>query len=75
MKESNIIGNLREKLPVAFGRTEVEKLLPGFISSKTLANLSSYGEGPRSYHHGRKVVYEKEDFLNWLSKRMTSVND
>jgi hypothetical protein len=70
MRETDIIEHLRQQLPVAFGRTEVEKLLPGFISSKTLANLSSYGEGPPSYHHGRKVIYEKEDFLNWLSKRM-----
>lgn len=75
MREPDIIEQLRQQLPVAFGRTEVEKLLPGFISSKTLANLSSYGEGPPYYHHGRKVVYEKEGFLNWLSKRMKPGND
>lgn len=61
-----LIEKLRETLPLAFGRTEIERLLPGVISSKTLANYSSMGNGPNSYRLGRKVIYEKEDFLNWL---------
>jgi len=73
MENLTIIAQLDKSLPVAFGRTEVEKLLPGIISSKALANLSSAGEGPPSYRHGRKICYEKASFLAWLSKRVKRV--
>ena len=73
MKNLTIIEQLEQNLPLAFGRTEIEKLIPGVISSKSLANLSSLGEGPPSYRHGRKVFYERQAFLEWLSSRINKV--
>ncbi len=74
MEQQTIIEKLEETLPVVFGRTEVEKLLPGIINSKTLANLDSAGTGPATYYkQGRKVFYERETFLEWLGKRVKKI--
>jgi len=53
-------------LPVVFGRSVVEKLMPGVISSKTLANLQWLGKGPKYFKIGRKVYYERDSFINWF---------
>jgi len=69
---SDLFSQLREELPVAFGRTAVDQLLPGIISSKTLANLDSQGLGPKNrYTHGRKVFYRREEFIDFLMERTT----
>ena len=50
---------LREKLsalPVVFGRSVIEKLMPGVISSKTLANLQWLGKGPAYFKRGAKSI-------------------
>ena len=71
MKDNyDLIEKLKNELPIVFARKEIERLLPGLISSKTLANLSSQGKGPPSYRHGRTVIYNRDTFLNWLSKRV-----
>ena len=70
-KNEDLIQHLSKGLPQAFGRSAIEKLLPGIISSKTLANLDSAGLGPPSYKCGRKVIYEKGAFLEWLNKRIS----
>jgi len=66
--------NLTEKLPPIIARNHVETLLGGVISSKTLANLDSLGEGPKRMKIGRKVAYLTEDLLEWLANRTTSLN-
>ena len=72
MKENfDFIEKLKKELPIAFARKEIDRLLPGVISPKTLANLSSQGVGPPSYHQGRTVIYNRDTFLNWLSKRIS----
>jgi len=71
MKENfDLIEKLKEELPLVFARKEIDRLLPGLISSKSLANLSSQGKGPPSYHHGRTVIYDRDDFLQWLGERV-----
>ena len=72
-KEICLIEKMRETLPAAFGRTAVDQLLPGVLSSKTLANLDSAGEGPEYFKHGKKVIYERDSFLAWLGKRIRKV--
>lgn len=62
------------KLPPLISRDHVEKLLGGVISSKTLANLDSLGEGPKRMRVGRKVVYKTEDLLDWLAQRTVHLN-
>jgi predicted DNA-binding transcriptional regulator AlpA len=66
--------NLIPKLPPLISRDHVEKILGGIISSKTLANLDSLGEGPKRMRVGRKVVYKTEDLLEWLASRTVHLN-
>ena len=68
------LSDLGKNLPPMISRDHVEKLLGGVISSKTLANLDSLGEGPKRMRVGRKVVYLTEDLLEWLTLRTTTLN-
>ena len=71
---SDLFSQLKEELPVAFGRTAVDQLLPGIISSKTLANLDSLGRGPKNrYTQGRKVFYRREEFIDFLMERTSKL--
>jgi hypothetical protein len=60
---------LAEKLPPIISRDRVEKYLGGVISAKRLANLDSLGEGPPRIRIGRKIAYQTDTFLDWLSRR------
>jgi hypothetical protein len=62
------------RLPPIISRDRVEALLGGIISSKTLANLDSLGDGPKRMRVGRKVAYRTEDLLEWLSNRTVVLN-
>ncbi len=53
----------RHKIPEFSGHT---------ISSKTIANLDSKGEGPPSFKMGRTRVYPKADLLKWFKNRMST---
>jgi hypothetical protein len=69
------MGNLKKKLeelPPVFGRKAVENLLPGIISSKTLANYLSLGKGPNYYKLGRNVFYQRDEFIEWLLTNIKS---
>ena len=74
MKQKIDLSDLGKNLPPMISRDHVEKLLGGVISSKTLANLDSLGEGPKRMRVGRKVVYLTEDLLEWLTLRTTTLN-
>lgn len=63
----DFINYLRTTLPPAFSRKAIATLLPGVISDKTLSNLAAIGAGPPMQHIGRKVCYDRESFLIWLS--------
>jgi len=63
------IKKIAASLPPIFGRSAVDSLLPGIISSKTLANLANRGEGPRYTKMDRHCVYDRDDFLEWLQSR------
>jgi predicted DNA-binding transcriptional regulator AlpA len=74
MKHQIDLSNLIPKLPPIISRDHVEELLGGVISSKTLANLDSLGEGPKRMRVGRKVAYLTEDLLEWLASRAVHLN-
>ena len=74
MKYQENLSDLIPKLPPLISRDHVEKLLGGVISSKTLANLDSLGEGPKRMRVGRKVAYLTEDLLDWLETRTRRLN-
>ena len=70
---NDVYAELERTLPPAFGRTEVERLMPGLIASGTLANLDCAGEGPPSIPVGRKVGYLRGPFVAWLRSRGQSI--
>ncbi|WP_156921781.1 hypothetical protein [Desulfovibrio inopinatus] len=68
--EQEFVAAWEGHLPPYFGRQAIETLFPGMISSKTVANLESKGEGPDgAYRLGGKVVYKRENFVRWLVDR------
>jgi predicted DNA-binding transcriptional regulator AlpA len=74
MKNRVDFTELAKDLPPLISRDHVEKLLGGVISSKSLANLDSLGEGPERMRIGRKIAYLTEDLLRWLESRTTNLN-
>jgi hypothetical protein len=53
-------------------RAEVGSFTGGMISSGTMANLDSAGEGPEdAIRIGRKAGYRVVSFVRWLEKRTT----
>ena len=56
--------NLLRELPPIFARKEVEKLLPGVISPRTLENLDSMGKGPKGIGNGKKILYTRDEFVD-----------
>jgi len=67
------IEHLRKTLPCFIKRKNISNLLFGIISSKTLANMDSSGEGPPRMKSGRDVFYHRDLFLAWLAKRIKKV--
>ena len=60
---------LRKSLPPLIPRSKVAELLGGLYSAKYLANLNSMGEGPPFIKIGRKVVYRRDDLVDWLEEK------
>lgn len=69
MKEI-MVERLRESLPVIFSRTEIDKLTGGALKSRTLANWQSQGRGPDFVRDGKRVIYEKQSFIEWYAARL-----
>lgn len=61
---------LRVSLPLLLTRRDIGKFFGSLISPKYLANLDSEARGPKHSRIGHKVVYSREDFLEWLINRM-----
>lgn len=69
----SLIEQLRENLPPFFSRQFICKQLGGALTPKTLSNLDAMREGPENrICMGKKVLYERESFLDWLSQRVVS---
>lgn len=63
---------LAGELPPFIARTDVDRLLGGIVSGKTLSNADARGEGPEvAYAVGRKVVYSREALLQWVSRNFS----
>lgn len=61
---------LAATLPPFIPRHSIGDYLPGVISSGHLANLDSRGCGPKRIRIGAKIVYAREDLLEWLADRI-----
>ena len=81
--EGNLIkySNEGQKLRALGERLAAKKKKPTFenaillaieydVDPKTLANLSSQGTSPPSYHQGQTVIYNRDALLAWLNKRI-----
>ncbi len=66
--------NLLRELPPIFARKDIEKLLPGVISPRTLENLDSLGKGPKGIINGKKILYTREEFVDWLINYLREKN-
>lgn len=63
----SIVMKIGQSLPPIFTRDVAVKSLGGLLRAKTLANIDNQGHGPLSkVRIGKKVIYEREEFLNWL---------
>lgn len=60
------------ELPRLLTRKDIEKFFGAMISPRYLANLDSEGKGPKRTRIGRKVVYTREDWAEWLASRVTA---
>jgi len=61
---------LRRCLPPVFTRETASKMIGGIFAPRTLSNLDAEGKGPSKKRHvGKKVVYERDDFVDWLERQ------
>lgn len=65
--EIDLLEKLKEQLPPIFSRETASKMLGGIFSPKTLSNFDAAKKGPpKRIKFGKKVAYEKNDFIEWL---------
>lgn len=63
------IEDLRNTLPPLFTRETACKMIGGIFTPRTLSNFDAAGNGPKhKIHVRRRVVYAKEDFIEWFIK-------
>ena len=65
---------LLNHLPPIFARKEVPQLLGNAIDDRTLANLQCRGMGPPSISNGKKSLFEKSSFVEWLIEYLKGKN-
>lgn len=64
---------LAKVLPPVFTRETASQSMGGIFSAKTLSNLDANNAGPRiKIKIGKKVAYEKNDFIMWLRNKLSS---
>lgn len=62
------------ELPLYIARSDVERMLGGIVTGKTLANADARGNGPEvAYAVGRKIVYHRTALLDWLAANFSIV--
>lgn len=69
--DADFLDGLRTLLPPIFTRETASKMIGGIFTPRTLSNFDAAGRGPRKkIRVGKRVAYEKEDFLKWLEGRI-----
>lgn len=70
-----MLQSLRTHLPEILSRKHIAAYFGEFISVKYLANLDYQNKGPKAFRFGgRKVMYYRDDFLNWMDTRLTELH-
>lgn len=57
---------IESMLPAVFSRKELEERMNGLITKATMSAVDSQGRGPKSERFGNKIVYVREDFMEWF---------
>lgn len=69
---NEVVSKLEEKLPDIVSRKIISQMTGGLYTTSSLANMDSLGLGPtEKFKIGKKVVYPKDSFLNWLRAQIT----
>lgn len=69
------LDDLQKLLPPLFTRETASKMTGGIFTPKTLSNFDAAGNGPRrKIRVGKKIVYAKDDFIEWLRNMMDCPN-
>lgn len=66
------LANILPNLPLLLTRKDIGKFFGTLISPRYLANLDSEAKGPRRKRIGHKVVYHRDDFVEWLAGRVSA---
>ena len=67
-KDSNSITQY-STIPPIIPRQDIPKWFGNIISKGYLANLASIGKGPSYIKSGRKILYRRDVFIEWLLSR------
>ena len=65
----DVFEKTRKELPSVFGVKTVSELLPGIIAPRSIYNYLGRGEGPPCKRVGRRIILERDSFLDWLENR------
>lgn len=68
------MSKLEESLPILFDRETASNSLGGLLTTKSLCNADMKGVGPKvKMKLGKKIVYERDAFLEWVEHKFVSV--
>lgn len=71
IEATEFLESLEQRLPAVFDRATASKCLGCTLSPKTLSNADAQGNGPKiKMKLGKKIVYERTAFLEWLRSRL-----
>ncbi len=66
-KKEQLRQKLLKELPPVLSRSEAERLTGRVVRATSLRDLDFRGKGPKEkFRRGRKVVYEREVFVEWF---------
>ncbi len=66
LDKEDFYSSLEQNLPAFFTRRESVKHLGGLFTAKSLSNIDSANNGAPKQLMGKKIVYEKYSFIQWL---------
>ncbi len=69
------LSKLADNWPSPFvARQSIRDFSGGILTSRSLANLDSQGQGPAGrFRVGRKIAYPVESLISWMEKRARKV--
>ncbi len=67
-----VVAEKLKAAPVAFLSRDLDRLTDGMFTTIYAGFLRSSGKGPKFHRLGRRIVYRREDFLQWVEERLAS---